>query len=78
MENYILEKTDRPVVVVLLLGNTVAGGAVTLRSQKSVNNTDDFLILRLTEIARIQKWMDIDIHTQTKGCAVRQTRCAWW
>ena len=31
---------------------------MTFRSQKSVNNNMDFLILRLTEIARIQKWLD--------------------
>ena len=46
---------------------TPSGGAVTLRSQKSVNNTDDFLILRLTEIARIQKWLDIDFSHKDKG-----------
>ena len=57
---------------------TPSGGAVTLRSQKSVNNNMDFLILRLTEIARIQKWLDIDFATKTKACVVRHTRCAWW
>ena len=31
---------------------------MNLRSQKSVNNTDDFLILRLTEIPRIQKCLE--------------------
>ena len=40
---------------------------MTLRSQKSVNNTDDFLILRLTEIARIQRLLDIDFSHKDKG-----------
>ena len=40
---------------------------MTLRSQKSLNNTDDFLILRVTEIARIQKWLDIDFSHKDKG-----------
>ena len=56
MENAILEKqwrmrlaaTDRPVVVVIYFLATPSGGAVTLRSKKSVNNNMDFLILRLT------------------------------
>ena len=46
---------------------TPSDGAVTLRSQKSVNNTDDFFILRLTEIARIQKLLDIDFSHKDKG-----------
>ena len=46
---------------------TPSCGAVTLRSQKSVNNTDDFLTLRLTEIARIQKWLDIDFSHKDKA-----------
>ena len=45
---------------------------MTLRSQKSVNNNIDFLILRLTEIARIQKWLDIDFsHRQRPVLSVR-------
>ena len=42
---------------------------MTLRSQKSVNNLD-FLILRLTEIARIQKWLDIDFSHKDKALTV--------
>ena len=43
---------------------------MTLRSQKSVNNNMDFLILRLTEIARIQKWRDIDFSHKDKALTV--------
>ena len=56
-----LAATDRPVFVVIYFLATPSGGAVTLRSQKSVKNNMDFLNLRLTEIARIQKWLDIDV-----------------
>ena len=49
---------------------------MTLRSQKSVNNNMDFLILRLTEIARIQKWLDIDFSHKDKGlCCQSDQMC---
>ena len=55
---------------------TLSGGTVTLRSRKSVNNNMDFLILHLTEIARIQKWLDIDFRCcQTdQMCVVVKTQ----
>ena len=40
---------------------------MTLRSQKSINNSSDFLILCLMEIARIQKWLYIDFSHKDKG-----------
>jgi len=55
---------------------TPSGGAVTSRSHKSVNNNMDFLILRLTEIARIQKWLDIDFSHKDKGlCCQTDQMC---
>ena len=49
---------------------------MTLRSQKSVNNTDDFLILRLTEIARIQNWLDIYFSHKDKSlCCQTDQMC---
>ena len=71
-----LAATDRPVVVVIHFLATPSGGAVTLRSQKSVNNNMDFLILRLTEIARIQNWLDIDFLCCQTGqmCVVVKTQ----
>ena len=63
-----LAATDRRLSYYFLA--TPSGGAVTLRSQKSVNNNMDFLILRLTEIARIQKWLDIDFSHKDKALTV--------
>ena len=63
-----LAATDRRLSYYFLA--TPSGGAVTLRSQKSVNNNVDFLILRLMEIARIQKWLDIDFSHKDKALTV--------
>ena len=68
MENSILEKNSDVSEELPLIGQwfsyyflaTPTGGVVSLRSQKSVTNNKGFLILHLTEIARIQKWLDID------------------
>ena len=69
-----LAATDRRLSYYFLA--TPSGGAVTLRSQKSVNNNMDFLILRLTEIARIQKWLDIDFSHKDKGlCCQSDQMC---
>ena len=75
MEISILEKnsdvSDSPPLIGQWLSyyllTTPSGGAVTLRSQKSVNNSTDFLILRLTEIAQIQKWLYKDFSHKDKG-----------
>ena len=63
-----LAPTDRRLSYCFLA--TASGGAVTLRSQKSVNNNMDFPILRLMEIARIQKWLDIDFSHKKKTCVI--------